>query len=200
MERKVIGAFACLLVLVAVPAFGQDDCATRVTAVQNGGGVLIPDPCNDTSPTAYVSGTGVYGTGAYCTGGGSTKDMWAEFVATSSDVRIRTDIGSVGTDSNFLVYRINNQADVCDEAGWSPWWCSEDEVGYLGDVVVSGLTPGDSVLVQIGTWADLCLGDYTLTVEDPPPLPTLPEWGLLGLGVLLLGGGAVVFGRLRFVA
>lgn len=199
MERKVIGAFACLLVLVAMPAFGQEDCESAVVAVQDGAGAAIPDPCTDTTPTAYVSAGGVYGTGAYCSGGGSTKDMWAKFVVTGTEARLRTDLGSVGTDSNFLVYFVG-QADICDEANWSPWWCSEDEVGYNGDITIGGLNVGDTMLIQVGTWADLCLGDYLLTVEDPPPVPTLPEWGLLGLGVLLLGGGAVVFGRLRFVA
>ena len=199
MERKVVGAFACLLVLVAMPAFGQEDCATAVVAVQNGAGAAIPDRCTDTTPTAYVSANGTYGTGAYCTGGGSTGDMWATFVATSTEVRVRTDIGSVGTDSNFLVYFVD-QTNICDDTLWSPWWCSEDEAEFNGDVTVEGLTVGDTYLVQIATWGDFCLGDYLLTVEDPPPVPTLPEWGLLGLGVLLLGGGAVVFGRLRFVA
>ena len=39
-----------------------------------------------------------------------------------------------------------------------------------------------------------------LDAPDLPPsgkLPTLPVWGLIGLGLLLVGGGAAVFGRRR---
>ncbi len=192
MERKVIGAFACLLVLVAVPAMAQDDCATAITITQNGGGVAIGDPCNDTTPT------GGLGMGVYCDPG-ATLDYWAKFQATSDTARIRTDLGSAGTDSTYLVWLVG-QADVCDQAGWTPYWCSGDEggaSGYLGDITVDGLTAGEWVLIQIGVWQDVACGDYTMTIEDPPPVPTLPQAGLLALSVLLLGGGAVVFGRLR---
>lgn len=33
--------------------------------------------------------------------------------------------------------------------------------------------------------------------DGQPGIPTLPEWGLIGLGVLLLAGGVVVLGRRR---
>ena len=33
-----------------------------------------------------------------------------------------------------------------------------------------------------------------------PKVPALPEWGLVGLGVLLLTGGAIIFGRRRLSA
>lgn len=46
------------------------------------------------------------------------------------------------------------------------------------------------------------LGNANHKTRPPKPLklPTLPHWGLIGLGTLLLGGGAVVFGRRRRAA
>lgn len=198
MERKVMrsifGTFACLLVvgLAVSPVWAQDDCATAVTAPWNtflSGGTLGVnlDPCADATPT-YVAMSG-------CSNGGGTKDQWAKFVAMEGSARLRTDIGSVGTDSTF-----NVKSGACPGSNIA---CSADEVvpPYLGDITVGGLTIGNTYHVQMGTWADGCPnGPYQLTVQGVPPLPTLPEWGLLGLGVLLLGGGAVVFGRLRVAA
>lgn len=40
--------------------------------------------------------------------------------------------------------------------------------------------------------------DYNAESQVPSePVPALPAWGLVGLGVLLLAGGAIVFGRRR---
>jgi hypothetical protein len=194
MERKILGAFACcLLVVAAVPAYGQSDCADAVTIPWPGAADL--DPCTDTNPTGYAT----YGA---CTSGGGVNDVWAKFIATDTRVRIRTDVGSTGTDSDYTVYYWDGGGvDECDTNNWyfTNGGCSEDEVGYLGDIIVSDLVVGGTYFIALGGWADTC-GPFHLAIEDAPPVPTLPQWGLLGLGVLLLGGGAVVFGRLRFVA
>lgn len=137
-----------------------------------------------------------------CTAGGGLLDAWATFVATETSARIRTDLGSTGTDSDYVVYSVD-QGDVCNSGGWSVIGCSEDEAPpYLGDITVNNLTVGDTYLIQVGSWADRGGCDFELDIScfTPPPFPALPGWGLLGLAVLLLGGGAVIFGRLRIAA
>lgn len=216
MKNLVIVLLA--VAVFAVPALAQDDCASAVVAVQNGAGALL-DPDNDATPT-WAAGS--------CTTGNGTRDNWAQFVATATAARVRTDLNSVGTDSHYVVLSGACGAQV--EIG-----CSEDEVGpYLGDISIGGLTVGSTYYVQLGTWGDSASGTYTVDVEDVPggvcgdnlvslvpgaeecdgtddsactvgcqvdctcenlPVPALPVWGLVGIGVLLAGGGTTIFRR-----
>lgn len=143
--------FAAILLAVGMfstTAIAQDDCATAVP---------VPgpvDPCADTTPTGPLGN---------CTSGGGVLDQWLTFVATATAHRIRTDIGSGGTDSDFLVL-----SGAC--GAQSVIGCSEDEVGpYLGDICVGGLNIGDTYYIQAGTWNDSCPnGPYVYTIEDAP--------------------------------
>lgn len=175
------------------------------------------------------------------------NDAWATFVATDTSARIRTDLNSVGTDSEYSVYEVDN-SDIaggsgCNEAGWTLIGCSSDDASvgspWNGDITVSGLTPGDTYLIQLNSWYGMadavyevnidcptvgtvcgdgitsweegdeeCDGDDTdnclLTCEadctcTPVPTPMLPMWGLVGLALMLILGGAAVFGRGRAV-
>jgi hypothetical protein len=199
--------------MFSVSAIAQDTCATAV-----GTGVGNPvSPCGDLTPTGPLGG---------CTSGGGLLDSWLSFVATDTTARIRTDLNSTGTDSDYIVH-----SGTC--AGLSPIGCSEDDSGvsaYLGDIAVKGLTVGDTYYIQLGTWSDGCpngpyvvdvimpndsCGDGTVNGNDEcdvdgsgctsgecdsdctcvPATPALPVWGLIGLGVLLLGGGATAVRR-----
>lgn len=215
MERKCTRGFLVCLALIglAVPAFAQDECATPIAP-----GTMV-DLC-----TMTANGTDPFPS---CGSGAGTLTAWYEFTATETSARIQTDLNSVGSDSTFGVY------DAC---GGTEIGCSEDEVGFLGDTSVAGLTVGNTYYVMLMAWTDgycnmyqvdvtqptiggdcgdgvvslagneecdgadaaacqlSCLGDCTC---ESVPVPTLPEWGLLGLAALLLAGGAVVFGKLR---
>jgi len=119
--------------MCSVSAIAQDDCATAVPVP---GGV---NPCDDTNPTGPLGN---------CTSGGSLNDMWLTFVATTTSARVRTDLSSLGTDSDYLVYGSSD----CNNLG-APIGCSEDEVGpYLGNICVGGLTPGNTYIVRLGAW------------------------------------------------
>ena len=195
--------------MFSTAAIAGDDCATATDIATD------LDPCADTTPTGPLG---------QCTSGGGLNDVWWSFVAGDATARIRTDIASAGTDSDYVVY------DAC---GGSVIGCSEDEAAYLGDISVKGLTNGNTYYIRLGGWADAC-GPFHATVTMPddsgrvcgdglvnvgneecdggdvgncasgecnanctcvPQTPALPVWGLIGLGVLLVGGGAAAVRR-----
>ena len=203
--------------MFSVSAVAQDDCATAVSP-----GTPV-EPCADASPTGPV---GSCATGNPAPG---VLDSWVSFVATATTARVRTDLNSTGTDSDYGVY--SGTCGSLTEIG-----CAEDSggaAGYNGDIAVKGLTVGDTYHVQLGTWNDGCPnGPYIVDVIMPndscgdgivngndlcdgsdnvacaggdcdvdclclPPSPALPPWGVIGLGVLLLGGGATAVARRR---
>jgi hypothetical protein len=149
---KVCKFVAVLLLAVGMfstTAIAQDDCATAVAAP---GPV---DPCLDTTPTGPLGG---------CTGGGGVDDVWLTFVAPATSTRVRTDIGSAGTDSNFLVYSSSDGtcAGVLTVVG-----CTEDISGsnFLSNTCVGGLTVGATYFVRLGDWADGACGPYVVTIS-----------------------------------
>ena len=203
--------------MFSTAAIAGDDCATATPIATD------IDPCLDGNPTGPIGG---------CTSGGGLNDVWWSFVASDATARVRTDVGSAGTDSDYKVY-----SGTC--ASLTEIGCSEDESGpYLGDISVKGLTNGDTYYIRLGGWGDYCSGVYHATVTMPddsgrvcgdglvnvgseecdggdlgdppcgsgecaanclcvPMTPALPVWGLIGLGVLLLGGGAAAVRRGR---
>jgi len=130
-------------------------CATAVD-VGNGSncgagafvGSTLVDPCCDTDPTGPLGS---------CTSGGGLNDLWLTFVATSSGTRVRSDLTSIGTDSDYIVY--SGGCGALTEVG-----CSEDEAAYLGDINIVGLTVGDTYHIQLGGWQDTC-GPFGIVVQ-----------------------------------
>lgn len=212
--------------MFSVSAVAQDDCTSAVDVSND------LDPCTDSTPTGPLGS---------CTGGGGVQDVWLTFTATATTALIRTDLGSTGTDSDFIVYS-GTCGDLTEIA------CSEDEcytkpagcpggtaVYWLGHISLKGLVVDDTYYIQLGSYADSC-GPFHFTVTMPddsgrfcgdnevnvnteecdgsdnlaclggdcdvdclclPPSPALPVWGLIGLGVLLMGGGATAVARRR---
>lgn len=146
--RNLIIALAAVT-LFAVPAIAQDTCATAVAPG------TATDPCTDATPTGPLGS---------CTGGGGVLDTWYTFVATTASARVRTDLSSAGTDSNYVVY---HSSDGTCGGTFTEVGCSEDNVGYLGDISIEKLVVGDTYYVQLGSWQDTCTGGYVLDVIQP---------------------------------
>jgi cysteine-rich repeat protein len=145
---------------IANPGGPEDDCAGAIPAP---GPVF---PCEDKTPTGPLGG---------CTSGLGTFDKWVSFIAPGTSTRIRTDIGSIGTDSDFIVW------DACPPGG-NKIGCGED-IGpgnYLSDTCVGGLTLGATYYVQVGSWADSCSGPYAVDISAA---------GTCGDGILDCGEG-----------
>jgi hypothetical protein len=198
--------------MFSMSAIAGDDCTSATDVATD------LDPCADGTPNGPLG---------QCTSGDGLFDVWWKFTAGDATARVRTDLGSAGTDSDYVVYE-----GTC--ASLTPIGCSEDEAAYLGDISVKGLTNGDTYYIRLGGWSDSCgpfhatvtmpddsgrvCGDGTVNVSNEecdgdgaacdsgecaadctcvPPTPALPVWGLIGLGVLLLGGGATALRRRR---
>ena len=226
--RNVLIAMLAVAVF-SVGAVAQDTCDT---ATAGAGGQISLDPCLDGTPTGPLFS---------CTGGDGVLDAWGSFVATATTMRLRTDLKSTGTDSDFIVYSgtCGNLTEIAcseDECYFDPI-CNNTSGPWVGNICVSGLVVDDTYYVQMGTYGDYCPnGPYVLDygtgtvcgdgwlacsgneecdgkddVMCPrgceagnscfcrrrKPTPMLPSWGLAGLGLLLLAGGAMVFGRRR---
>ena len=91
-----------------------------------------------------------------------------------------------------------------DTYGPSYNWCNYyTTMTFQLDVSAGGATCGDGIIACDGSedCDDPDMGDCMYGCRDcaclPPPVPMLPAAGLVGLGVLLVSGGALVFGRRR---
>lgn len=141
MKLWKLSVVLAAVAMISVPVSAQDDCASAVPAP------ATVDPCTDSTPTGPLGS---------CTSGGGVNDVWVSFVATAATARVRTDLGSVGTDSDYVIY------DAC---GGNEVGCSEDNVGYLGDIEIGGLNIGQTYYIQVGGWSDSC-GPYDVLVQD----------------------------------
>jgi len=97
--------------------------------------------------------------------------LWYKFVATDTSARILT-CNSPAQDSTFAVYE--GSCGSLTSIG-----CSEDDdcgaFGFLGDLRIDGLTPGQTYLIQFSAWSIGDQGLYTLDLGCqiiPPPQPT----------------------------
>ena len=93
-----------------------------------------------------------------------------------------------------------------DHDGYGPSynWCNYyTSLSFVLSVSAGGGTCGDGVIACDGSedCDDPDMGACMYGCRDctclPPPVPMLPAAGLVGLGVLLVTGGALVFGRRR---
>jgi cysteine-rich repeat protein len=148
MKNLKLAVVLMAAAMFCAPAMAQDDCLTAVPV-----GTPV-EPCDDTTPTGPLGN---------CTSGGGLLDVWMTFVASAPSHRIRTDLSSSGSDSDFLVL-----SGACGSQ--TVIGCSEDEVGpYLGDICVGGLTAGNTYYIRLGTWADGCPnGPYVVDVQADP--------------------------------
>ncbi|MFQ5495646.1 MAG: hypothetical protein ACE5EX_09735, partial [Phycisphaerae bacterium] len=117
----------------------------------------------------------------YSCGAGNSHagTLWFQFTATNTTARLQT-CGSVAQDSTLAVY--DGGCGALVEIG-----CGEDDCGasgFLTDQTITGLTIGQSYLIQISAWQPSDRGDYTLqldcnVVQAGPPQP---DSGLVDAG------------------
>ncbi|MCH7592132.1 MAG: hypothetical protein IH989_05050 [Planctomycetes bacterium] len=95
--------------------------------------------------------------------------VWFKFIATDTTARLST-CGSVGQDSALAVY--DGECTALTELG-----CSEDDCGlkgFLSDLAVENLTPGESYFVQMSVFTPSDRGVYTLELLCPGCRTSLP--------------------------
>ncbi len=144
------------------------------------GGAFAAPPVNDTCDNALVVTPGSSGqtnnTEATfapddpelsCTMGPGFGSVFFEFVATETSARVRTDVDSVGLDSDFAVYAVD-QNNPCDKSLWTEVGCSEDgSFEFNGDICIEGLTVGDTYKIMLVSFTEGSSGEYTLQIDSP---------------------------------
>jgi hypothetical protein len=147
-------------------------------------GALADPPVNDECDSAVVVTPGVASSGQTfnieatfapddpelsCVLGPGFGSVFFEFVAAYTSARIRTDLNSVGLDSDFAVYEVD-QINYCDKALWTEVGCSEDgEFEFNGDICIEGLTVGHIYKIMLVSFTEGSSGDYTLQIDSPCP-------------------------------
>ena len=155
---------ACLRTIVAfavgmscVSAVAQDGSANAVSATCNAVGVSV-DPCVPTAPMPP-------GPNCIISNGMFYASVQFEAIDTGHPVltsaRIRTDLGSTGTDSNYIVFAVALPPPFDVDNG-RVIGCSEDEPGpcspssMLGDICLTNLIVGGVYEVVVGTKDEFC--------------------------------------------
>ena len=149
---------ACLDVTCPEPPLANDECEGALSIAC--GGSAATDNCTATSGVDDPSPSCAYG---------EYGSVFFTFVATETSARVRTDLNSTGTDSEYAVYEVN-QADICNETSWTELGCSQDEgLGYNGDICVTGLTVGDTYVIMLTSYSSYTCDSYTVDIECPCP-------------------------------
>jgi hypothetical protein len=88
---------------------------------------------------------------------------WFKFVATDTSAQIDT-LGSTAFDTLLAVYD-----GTC--GSFTELACNDDSIGLLSSLCVEGLVPGNTYYIQASSFSAFDLGDITVNVECPCPLP-----------------------------
>ncbi len=123
-----------------------------------------------------------------CLSGGAGADFlyfttWYTVQPTSSRIKIEMCQGfNDGWDAAFAVYRENDHADICAELGASgaaglvpltELACSDNDCGNDPWTCLSGLTPGETLYIMVGSTDNQNIGEihFTITCENVPAPP-----------------------------
>jgi len=130
--------------------------------------------------------------------------IWYKFKAVHTSAEITT-CGTPGNDTTvdsvIQVYKANNitpngnDFDECNSL--EVIGCNDDSgcgtTGEQADVCVTGLTPGETYYVMMGSKQGSALGKYSLDIHTPCPSFSLPEPGAECGTAVSIGPGATLF-------
>ncbi len=121
-----------------------------------------------------------------CASGGAAQGdgtMWFEFMATDTTAQVDTNLSDV---ADTLLALYDGSCGALVELG-----CSDDEgEGFLSQLCVNELTPGNTYIVQVASFPDSGLGDITLSVTCPGPCEPTPGDDCADAQPLACGGSA----------
>ncbi len=130
----------------------NDDCDNPIDITANIDGALV------VSDNRYATDDGSEPAAGCGTLAGS---VWYSFVASSANMTVTTCASVIGTDSTFAVYSGDCLTPV--EVG-----CSADECGTLGDIDLTGLTMGETYLIQLGGMDAGTQSVFRITITNTP--------------------------------
>ena len=122
--------------------------------------------------------------------GTSDGDVWFEYIATCT--------GSVTVDT-FGSGQLDTTLSVFDACAGNEIACDDDTNGTLSEVLFA-VTVGQSYWIRLASAGTP--GDYDLNVSclEQSPIPSVSEWGLVVMTLLIVTAGTLVLGAPRDVA
>ncbi len=118
----------------------------------------------------------------------SDHDVWFEYVAGCT--------GSVAVDT-FGSGQGDTVLSVYDGCGGTEIVCNDDVGGTLSQVTFDA-TAGQSYRIRLASFGPL--GDFDLNASCREAIPTVSEWGLVAMTLLVLTCGTIILRRHRKVA
>ncbi|MCH8966807.1 MAG: IPTL-CTERM sorting domain-containing protein [Planctomycetes bacterium] len=128
-------------------------------------------------------------------------DIWYDYTAPcSGDLNVSLCDGTE-YDNVVVVYGPGGGTCACPTDDSTQLACGDDSCGLGGGpaVVDVPVTQGDCYTIRVGGWdGDFGTGTMRIRVTcEPLPTPTVSQWGLIVLGLLLLAGAKIHFTRRR---
>ncbi|MEQ1891774.1 MAG: hypothetical protein ABL998_04465, partial [Planctomycetota bacterium] len=160
--------------VVRVGGFGPGDEGTGTLLVSCGGAPsndICSAPrtltCGESLEVTNIAATTAFGDPTFsCAFGGAQQGeatLWFRFTATSTSAFLSTSNSIGANDTLLAVY--DGSCGALVELG-----CDDDSgTGTLSELCVSGLTVGDSYLVQVASFVGSTLGRITIDLECPGP-------------------------------
>ncbi len=224
---KIRNVIICLLAVAvfAIPAVAQDECDSaqdqavnpKIDTCTMTSNPADPTPsCNTGDPATQTGWFSFSATGTTArirsdlssTGSDSSYGVYSGTCGDLTEIGCSEDDASNPDNSAWLgdisICGLNVDETYYIRMGnWTTGACGSYTVDI--EVPAPGITCGDGQISPCGD--EECDGDDLgacdfgcnpdCSCSGRPSVPMLPNWGLAGLGLLLLAGGAMVFGRRR---
>ncbi len=204
--------------LLSVSAFGQDECSTAVADGSNVDTCTMTTNASDPDGSCWTGDPGAQSAWWTFTATSALTRVQSDVKCDGTDSSFAvfnscadlTEIGCSEDDSaggcspwlgDICVPTTSGTDYVVQLQSWTTGACGN----YAIDTSPGGEVCGDGIIACDGSEdcdgsvgvPDPCEHGCRDCVCMPPPVPMLPAAGLVGLGVLLVSGGALVFGRRR---
>ncbi len=181
-----------LLMTVSIFSFADNPCDETSFSVCEGS---VMDTNNQTAGPTTISAY-------FC--GSSENTVWSTFIASGSGNASLNTFGS-NYDTQMAAYQYIGGADPCtDIGGYVEIDCNDDAIGLQSEINLNGLNPGETYYVAIdgfgGSSGNLVVSydpsTASATAAGPncfsqAEIPTLSEWGLISLALLLMILGSI---------
>lgn len=144
---------------------------------------IAPEPGADGTVTANVGLTNFFDQQNLITAGGATRDPLFSVIADNGTGGVSV---TTFTDDFSTVLAVDDVNDVLAQVFF------DVPLDALGDFTIQ-LNPSSTLVDGIGASVTFASTPGTIRVLDPATIPTVSEWGMIVMSLLLVAAGCVVF-------
>ncbi len=128
---------------------------------------------------------------ALCSPAGTIQnDIWYTFTAPADGTLIATTCGTAEFNTAIAIY----EAGTCLVTDAELLACNDDKVGCAGQTseARADVVAGQQYLIRLGGASGSDSGVGTITLWMDGPIPTVSEWGMGSMAVLILAVGSLI--------